>query len=94
MLQIEHLSFDVRDDGRQAEILSDISFNVADGEMLVITGPNGGGKSTLAKLLMGINEATSGRIILNGEDITDLSIKNVPRLASDSLSSSRRVLKA
>ena len=51
MLQIEHLSFDVRDDGRQAEILSDISFNVADGEMLVITGPNGGGKSTLAKLL-------------------------------------------
>ena len=50
MLQIEHLSFDVRDDGRQAEILSDISFNVADGEMLVITGPNGGGKSTLAKL--------------------------------------------
>lgn len=41
MLQIEHLSFDVRDDGRQAEILSDISFNVADGEMLVITGPNG-----------------------------------------------------
>ncbi|MBD9001933.1 MAG: ATP-binding cassette domain-containing protein, partial [Coprococcus catus] len=74
MLQIEHLSFDVRDEGRQAEILSDISFNVADGEMLVITGPNGGGKSTLAKLLMGINEATSGRIILNGEDITDLSI--------------------
>ena len=74
MLQIEHLSFDVRNDGRQAEILSDISFNVADGEMLVITGPNGGGKSTLAKLLMGINEATSGRIILNGEDITDLSI--------------------
>ena len=74
MLQIEHLSFDVRDDGRQAEILSDISFNVADGEMLVITGPNGGGKSTLAKLLMGSNEATSGRIILNGEDITDLSI--------------------
>ena len=94
MLQIEHLSFDVRDDGRQAEILSDISFNVADGEMLVITGPNGGGKSTLAKLLMGINEATSGRIILNGEDITDLSINERARLASDSLSSSRRVLKA
>ena len=74
MLQIEHLSFDVRDDGRQAEILSDISFNVADGEMLVITGPNGGGKSTLAKLLMGINESTAGKIILNGEDITGLSI--------------------
>ena len=59
--------------------------------MLVITGPNGGGKSTLAKLLMGINEATSGRIILNGEDITDLSINERAQLASDSLSSSRRV---
>ena len=64
------------------------------GEMLVITGPNGGGKSTLAKLLMGINEATSGRIILNGEDITDLSINERAQAASDSLSSSRRVLKA
>ena len=49
MLEIEHLSFDVQDEGRQSEILSDISFHVADGEMLVITGPNGGGKSTLAK---------------------------------------------
>ena len=74
MLEIEHLSFDVRDEGRQSEILSDISFHVADGEMLVITGPNGGGKSTLAKLLMGINESTAGKIILNGEDITGLSI--------------------
>ena len=74
MLQIEHLSFDVQDGGRQSEILSDISFHVADGEMLVITGPNGGGKSTLAKLLMGINESTAGKIILNGEDITGLSI--------------------
>ena len=74
MLEIEHLSFDVQDEGCQSEILSDISFHVADGEMLVITGPNGGGKSTLAKLLMGINEATAGKIILNGEDITNLSI--------------------
>ena len=74
MLEIEHLSFDVQDEGRQSEILSDISFHVADGEMLVITGPNGGGKSTLAKLLMGINESTAGKIILNGEDITGLSI--------------------
>ena len=74
MLQIEHLSFDVRDDGRQAEILSDISFNVADGEMLVITGPNGGGKSTLAKIIAGIVPPTSGRILLDGEDITGLSV--------------------
>lgn len=74
MLQVEHLSYDVQEEGRQSEILSDISFSVADGEMLVITGPNGGGKSTLAKLLMGINKETSGKILLNGRDITDMTI--------------------
>ena len=70
MLQVEHLSYDVVEEGKQSEILSDVSFTVNDGEMLVITGPNGGGKSTLAKLLMGINKATGGKIILDGQDIT------------------------
>ena len=74
MLQVEHLSYDVAEEGKQSEILSDVSFTVNDGEMLVITGPNGGGKSTLAKLLMGINRATGGRIILDGQDITDHTI--------------------
>lgn len=74
MLQVEHLTYDVQEEGKQSEILSDISFNVADGEMLVITGPNGGGKSTLAKILMGINQATEGKITLNGQDMTSLSI--------------------
>ena len=60
MLQAEHLSYNITEEGRQSEILTDVSFTVEDGEMLVITGPNGGGKSTLAKLLMGINEATGG----------------------------------
>ena len=61
MLQAEHLSYNITEEGRQSEILTDVSFTVEDGEMLVITGPNGGGKSTLAKLLMGINEATGGK---------------------------------
>lgn len=74
MLQVEHLSYDVIEEGKQSEILSDVSFTVNDGEMLVITGPNGGGKSTLAKLLMGINKATAGTIILDGQDITDYTI--------------------
>ena len=63
MLQAEHLSYNITEEGRQSEILTDVSFTVEDGEMLVITGPNGGGKSTLAKLLMGINEATGGKMI-------------------------------
>ncbi len=74
MLQVEHLSYDICEEGRQSEILSDVSFSVEDGEMLVITGPNGGGKSTLAKLLMGINKSTAGKIILNGTDITEMSV--------------------
>ena len=71
MLQVEHLSYDVVEEGKQSEILSDVSFSVNEGEMLVITGPNGGGKSTLAKLLMGINKA---KILLDGQDITDYTI--------------------
>ncbi|MCI8293292.1 MAG: ATP-binding cassette domain-containing protein [Hespellia sp.] len=74
MLVVEHLSYDVTEEGKQSEILSDVSFSVEEGEMLVITGPNGGGKSTLAKLLMGINQPTEGRILLSGQDITGLSI--------------------
>ena len=54
MLKVENLSFSVNEKGAELNILSDISFDVKKGEMLVITGPNGGGKSTLAKVLMGI----------------------------------------
>lgn len=74
MLKVEHLSYDIQEEGKQSEILSDVSFSVKDGEMLVITGPNGGGKSTLAKILMGINQPSSGKIVLNGQEITALSI--------------------
>ena len=54
--------------------VKDVSFTVQDGEMLVITGPNGGGKSTIAKLLMGIIKETKGSILLDGVDITSMSI--------------------
>ena len=74
MLQVEHLSYDVIEEGKPSEILSDGSSTVNDGEMLVITGPNGGGKSTLAKVLMGINKATGGKVYLDGQDITDYTI--------------------
>ena len=76
MLKAENLSLYVDDEGEQKCLLNDISFQVDDGEMLVITGPNGGGKSTLAKTLMGINHLNSGKIILDGEDITDFDINH------------------
>ena len=74
MLEVKNLVFHPLDNGVEKSIIDDISFTVEDGEMLVITGPNGGGKSTMAKLLMGIEPLDSGSIILNGVDITSYSI--------------------
>ncbi len=74
MLKVCNLGYEVIENGKKVTIVKDISFTVEDGEMLVITGPNGGGKSTVAKLLMGILPATEGQILLDGEDIMDLSV--------------------
>ena len=74
MLKVENLSFSVGENGERTNILTDISFDVEKGELLVITGPNGGEKSTLAKVLRGIEKADSGRIFLEGEDISDYDI--------------------
>ena len=70
MLELQHISFAV--DGSK-EILRDINLKVED-RFVAITGPNGGGKSTLAKIIAGIFQPTEGRILLDGEDITNLSI--------------------
>lgn len=70
MLELKNITFEA--DGKT--ILDDISLKLTEHALTVITGPNGGGKSTLAKLIMGIERPTKGRIIFNGEDITDLSI--------------------
>ena len=59
MLKAENLVLHVEDNGTKKCLLDHISFQVDDGEMLVITGPNGGGKSTLAKVLIGIEKAES-----------------------------------
>lgn len=74
MLTVENLSYEVFDTGKKETILKNINFSLNDGELLVITGPNGGGKSTLAKVLMGINTASSGKITLDGTDITNFSV--------------------
>lgn len=80
MLKIENLSFAVPGESSELEIINGVSFEVNDGEFVVITGPNGGGKSTLARLIMGIEKPTGGRIIFNGQDITELSVTERARL--------------
>ena len=74
MLKVENLTFEVNEEGKKRCLVNHISFEVKDGEMLVITGPNGGGKSTLAKVLAGIEKADSGEIYLDDENITDYDI--------------------
>ena len=74
MLELKHLSFAVPGETEAKEIIRDISLTVPKGKFVVITGPNGGGRSTLAKLIAGIEKPTSGEIILNGEDMTEKSI--------------------
>jgi len=73
MLELQHVSYAVENEDGKKEILKDINLTV-DERFVAITGPNGGGKSTLAKIIAGIYTPTSGRILLNGEDITNLSV--------------------
>ncbi len=77
MLELRNLVFEVPVvEGSQEtkRVIDDLSLTVPDDGFTVITGPNGGGKSTLAKLIMGIEKPLSGQVLLDGEDITDLSI--------------------
>lgn len=75
MLELQNLSFQVSDDSKGSkEIIRDLNLTFEDHSFIAITGPNGGGKSTLARLIMGIEQPTAGRILFNGTDITDKSI--------------------
>ena len=71
MLALEHLAWNLPDG---EPILKDITLTVPDGKLAVVTGPNGGGKTSLAKLIAGLEKPAAGRILLDGEDITGLGI--------------------
>ena len=74
MLELKNITFTVSGENGDVDILKDVSLTIEDKKFVVITGPNGGGKTTLAKVIMGLVQPTSGKIFWNGEDITDLSI--------------------
>ena len=73
MLELRNITYEVDDNNENKEILKNVSVTIDD-HFVAITGPNGGGKSTLAKMIAGIIRPTSGQILLDGEDITDLNI--------------------
>lgn len=80
MLELKNIVFNAENDGKNVGILRDISLTVDDNKFIVITGPNGGGKSTLAKVVAGIIKNNSGQIIFDGEDITEKSITDRARM--------------
>lgn len=73
MLELRNICYEVDVENERKEILKNINLTI-DEHFVAITGPNGGGKSTLAKMIAGIIQPTSGQILLDGEDITDLNI--------------------
>ena len=83
MLELKNIVFDVAEEGASQatkRIIDNLSLTIEDDTFVVVTGPNGGGKSTLAKIIMGIEKPTSGQILFNGEDVTDLSITERAKL--------------
>lgn len=80
MLELRDVSFGVSKDSQQKDILKNISLTLEDDKFTVITGPNGGGKSTLAKVIAGIEKPLSGRILWDGQDITELNVTERARL--------------
>ena len=79
MLELKNISFGVDADEGHKEIIRDVSMVIPDDKLIVITGPNGGGKSTLARLIAGIERPDEGRILFDGEDITDMTITDRAR---------------
>ena len=71
-VQLDRVSFTY--EGTQREILHEVSLNVKPGEFLTIVGPNGAGKSTLVRTMIGLNRPTSGRVLVEGKDLSKLTV--------------------
>ena len=80
MLELQNISYTVNDEGKDKEIIQNVSLKIEDDMFYVITGPNGGGKSTLARIISGIITPDSGRILFDGTDITNMSITDRAKL--------------
>ena len=80
MLELKHISYSVREADETLGILKDISLTVDDHKLVVFTGPNGGGKTTLAKIIMGLVTPTEGQILWNGQDVTHMTITERAKL--------------
>ncbi len=94
MLELQNICYRVSTPDGEQDILKNVSITIPDHKLVVFTGPNGGGKTTLAKVIMGLVQPTSGRVLYNGEDVTACPSPSAPGAASATASSSRRASRA
>ena len=80
MLELKHITYTVSAPEGEQTILKDISITIPDRKLIVFTGPNGGGKTTLAKIIMGLVTPTEGQILWNGQDVTHMTITERAKL--------------
>ena len=80
MLELKNVTYTVADGNAGKNIIDHMNLVIPDGKFVVITGPNGGGKSTLARTIMGINPITEGQIVFDGVDITEKNITERAKL--------------
>ena len=80
MLELRDISYSVKDTAGSQDILNGVSLTIPDNSLVVFTGPNGGGKTTLARVIMGLVEPDAGQVIFNGQDVTGLSITERAKL--------------
>lgn len=85
ILEAQNISKIYTIEDRQISVLNDVTFSVGDGEFVVIKGTSGSGKSTLLSLLSGLDSPTSGRIFIEGTDITDLTEDELAPLRNETI---------
>ena len=77
MLELKHITYTVSTPEGEQTILNDISIDIPDRKLIVFTGPNGGGKTTLCNLIPRFYEVTGGRILIDGQDIQHVTLKSL-----------------
>ena len=80
MLELKNICYSVSTPEGVTDILKNVSITIPDNKLIVFTGPNGGGKTTLAKIIMGLVQPTSGQVLFNGQDVTAMTITERAKL--------------
>lgn len=85
IIEVENLNKNFKVGKEEVRVLKDINFSVNEGEFISIMGPSGGGKSTLLYLLGGLDKPTSGKVSINGKDISKIKEKEMSKMRRNNI---------